>query len=113
LEETNKDNPAEPRKRIKRKKPMSKSSLIFLVFWVSIIGLSFILVVNQAGTYNELRADLERLNEEIDTLSTINEELYRQIIFFDSDDYIEQRAREWLGMVRPNEIVFRNIAALE
>jgi len=113
MEETNEEKLAEPKKRKKRKKPISKTSLIFLIFWVAIISLSFILVVNQASTYNDLRTDLERLHEEIDTLTTINEELDRQILFFDSDDYIEQRAREWLGMVRPNEIVFRNIAASE
>ena len=96
--------------RKKRRKPMAKSTLIFLVFWLTIIGLSFILVINQAGTYNELRADLERIEDDIAAITQENYNLSLQIQFFDSDAYIEQRAREWLGMVRPHEIVFRNIA---
>ena len=94
----------------KAKKPKSKVLLIFLVFWVIIIGLSFMMVMDQAGAYNALRAEAEHLNAEIAKINAINEDLEFQIEFFDSDAYIEQQARDRLRMVRPDEIVFRNTA---
>jgi len=95
----------------KPKKPKSKLSLIFLVFWIIIIGLSFMLVINQIGDYNELRAIVEDITDEKAQLSAHNDELQLQIDFFDSYVYIERQARDRLRMVRPDEIVFRNIAA--
>jgi len=107
-EPTKKPNQKPNRKR--GKKPMSKPTLVYIVFWLMIIGLSFVFVVNQAGRYNELRQELVIISDNIENITAINYELQLQIDFFDSDAYIEQRAREWLGMVRPNEMLFRNIA---
>jgi len=101
---------AAERTRTKRKKPISKTAYLYIIFLLSIIGLSFVLVVNQARRYNELRQQVINITYNIDAQTAINEELERQLDFFDSDTYIEKRAREWLGMVRPNEILFRNIA---
>jgi cell division protein FtsB len=33
----------------------------------------------------------------------------REIAFIGSDAYIEQQARERLGLVKPTEIIFRNL----
>jgi len=84
---------------------------IYLMFWVIIIGLSVILIVGQARQYNEYREAYERVIADIARVRAENEDLQRQLEFYDSDAHIEQLARERLGMVRPNEIVFRNIAA--
>ena len=101
---------AEPIIRKRKKKTMSKSTYIYIVFWLVIIGLSFVMVLNQAARYNELRQESINISDNIEAISAANYALQLQIDFFDSDLYIEQRAREWLGMVRPNEILFRNIA---
>jgi len=98
-------------KKPKTKKPKSKVTLIFLVFWVAIVGLSFMLIINQIAEYNILRAEAEYLNARIEQLTEIHENLEFQRDFFDRDAYIEQQARERLRMVRPDEIIFRNIAA--
>ena len=105
-----KDNRKKEIKRTKHKKPKSKFSIIFIIFWLSIIGLSFVLVVGLIDDYNELRAEAVRLDTDITQLTATNEELQLQIDFFDSYAYIEQQARERLRMVRPDQIVFRNIA---
>jgi len=68
------------------------------------------LIITQAGQYNELRETLHRIEGEVAAERAIHDDLNRQILFFDSDAYIETLARERLGMIRPNEIVFRNIA---
>ena len=98
-------------KKAKSKKPKSKIFLIYVVFWVIIIGLSLMLIMDQAGEYNELRAEADHLQGEIDRINASNNVLEFQIEFFDSDAYIEQQARDRLRMVRPDEIVFRNVAA--
>lgn len=98
-------------KKAKPKKPKSKIFLIYVMFWVIIIGLSLMLIMDQAGEYNELRAEADHLQGEIDRINASNNVLEFQIEFFDSDAYIEQQARDRLRMVRPDEIVFRNVAA--
>ena len=97
-------------KKERRKKPLAKWMLIFALFWLVIIGVSFAVVSNQARQYNQLRAEALRVQANVDNQKAINEALYDQVAFFDSDAYIEARARERLGMVRPTEIVIRNIA---
>lgn len=103
----------EKKEQKKHKKPRSKILILFVIFWVAIIGVSFAVVSHQAGQYNTLRAEAERIQAHIDELTAQNQGLYDQITFFDSDLYIEARARERLGMVRPTEIVFRNISAVD
>ena len=98
--------PAKPRRR----KPRGKSYLIFLVFWLVLAGVSFALVVERAGRYNELRAELEFAEIQIDRETERYYDLTSQRDFFDTYAYIEQQARDRLGMMRPNELMFRNIA---
>jgi len=95
----------------KKKKQKTKYTGIFFVFWLIIAGMSFSLVVGQAGRYNELREEYERVSSDIARARAMYYSLQLEIEFHDSDAYVERLARERLGMVRPNEIVFRNIAA--
>lgn len=107
------DKKPQPRKRKKHKKYRSKMVIIMLALWVVVITGTFAVVVNRSGVYNELSAELARLNAEIAAAQAINSDLQFQIEFFDSDVYVERTARERLGMVRQNEIVFRNTAIAE
>ena len=68
------------------------------------------LMITHIDRYNVLRAELERIEVDIAAEEAIYQDLNYQILFFDSDARIEQLARERLGMIRNNEIVFRNIA---
>jgi len=101
---------ARPKLKRKLKKPRAKLSLLFLVFWLAIIGLSFALVVDRAGRYNELRAERDVIETAIELEAERYYDLIRQRDFFDTYAYIERLARERLGMMRPNELMFRNIA---
>lgn len=97
------------RKRIKKpERPLVLT--LYIVFWSAIVIMFFILFVSQMESYNELNAELTRLSNSIAAERAEYERLQMQLTFFDSDTYIEQLARERLGMVRPGEIVFRNIA---
>ena len=97
-------------KNKKMKKPRPRLVLIFVIFWMVLIGLCFALVVGQAGRYNELRSELDSVQADIERATARYYDLRHQLQFFDSDAYIERLARERLGMVRPNELVFRNVA---
>jgi len=99
------------RKPIEKPKIKNKISLtLYVIFWALILIMFSGLIVTQAGQYNELRATLDRINEDVAREQAIYNDLNHQLQFFDSDAYIEALARERLGMIRPNEIVFRNVA---
>ena len=69
-----------------------------------------VLIITQAIRYNELSAELERINADIAAERAMEADLEMRLLFLDSDAIIERIARERLGMVRQNEIVFVNIA---
>lgn len=97
------------RKRIK-KKDSPLITTLYIVFWAVVLILFGGLFISQMESYNELQKELTRVNSDVSRAKVENERLETQLSFFDSDAYIERLARERLGMVRPNEIVFRNIA---
>lgn len=103
----------EESRRKQKAKPKVKNKIsltLYVVFWALILIMFSGLIVTQAGQYNDLRATLDRINEDVAAERAIYNDLTNQLQFFDSDAYIEALARERLGMIRPNEIVFRNVA---
>ena len=97
----------------KPKRPLVRNKISFfmyLSFWTTIVVMFLGLLISQASRYNEVRANYERIQASIARERAINEDLYLQMTFFDSDAHIEQLARERLGMIHPNQIVFRNQA---
>ena len=83
---------------------------LYFAFWAAIIFMFAWHFFSQMGEYNELRSEFLRTNTKISAAQAERERLEFELTFFDSDAYLEQLARERLGMARPNEIVFRNIA---
>ncbi|MCL2578316.1 MAG: septum formation initiator family protein [Defluviitaleaceae bacterium] len=97
---------------MEREKPKKSNPIVitlYLIFWAVIIIMFFGLLAGQSEEYNALRADLTRLNASVAEAEAAAEQLEIQLTFFDSDAYMEYLARR-RGMVRPNEIIFRNIA---
>lgn len=82
----------------------------YVAFWAAILILLGALFVTQMESYNELNARLTQANAAVERERERYESLRYQEALFDRDDYIERLARDMLGMIRPNEIVFRNIA---
>ena len=94
-----------------KKIKLTTTGMLCLIFSVLIIGGTFAFIVRSAGEYSELLAEYERLQSLISAEERTQQHLEHQIAIFDRNAYIEQVARDRLGMARPNEIVFRNIAA--
>ena len=96
---------AAKKRKFKQKRPVA--NLVTVLVCLLIIGVFSALIVRQAANYNDLRAEYIRLDTELDSAIATYNALRYQMAHFDSDAYIEQLARERLGWVRPNEIVFR------
>ena len=99
-----------PNERPKRKRSRPVYNFFCTVFWATIVVMFTVLIITQATRYNQLSAELERLNAEIAAERAMEADLEMRLLFLDSDAIIERLARERLGMVRQNEIVFVNIA---
>jgi cell division protein FtsB len=95
-------------KRKRRKRPIT--FVMYVTFWTLILVGFAGFFVSQAREYNLLRAERTQLQYYIDREVARIESLELQKTFFDSDLYVERLARDTLGMVRPDEIVFTNVA---
>ena len=98
------------REKPKRKRKRPIYNFFFGSFWTLIVIMFTGLIITQASRYNELSAELDRVNAQIAAEHATMEDLEMRLLFFDSDAHIERLARERLGMVRQNELVFLNIA---
>jgi cell division protein FtsB len=105
------DDDKKPKKQKRFKLKLPRVRIPFILFWVFIIVMISGFVVTQVERNNELQSDLLRLQTINDNYLAERHSLELRLTFFDSEAYIEDLARNRLGMVRPNEIVFRNIAA--
>ena len=99
-----------PKQRTRIKKRVRPVILgLYVAFWITVMIMFSILFINQMSTYNDLQAQLTRVNDDIEREQADAQLRELQLSMFDSDAYVEQLARS-RGMVHPNEIVFRNIA---
>ena len=95
-------------KRKRTKKSRKASSLFVRVFLLVFVCTVAVGVGKQAIRYQELQEELAVVTAEIEEEQEkqLNFETRRE--FYHSDTYIEQVAREQLGMVKPNEIIYIN-----
>ncbi len=94
----------------KKVKVNSKKPSTFKFVGVILIVFSVFVAVNiaiQLNTYVELKSQKEDLEEQIDKEKQKKEEYSNQMEYYSSDEYIEKIAREQLGLVMPDEIVFK------
>lgn len=83
---------------------------LYIPFWLLIVGMFVGLLAIQFGRYGDYRQELDRLTAELRQEQQIGENLRYRQAFYESDAYIELLAREMLGFVRQDEIIFQNIA---
>ena len=92
-----------------KKKSSRLGRWLYAMLCLLILGAFALLISSQANRYNALRAQNDRWQEELSRAVAVYEDLHYQMAYFDTDAYIERLARERLGWVLPNEIVFRKI----
>jgi cell division protein FtsB len=67
-------------------------------------------LVIQMSTYNGYRRELAAVESDLENERQAHQDLLDRIVYNESDAYIEQQAREQLGLVRPDEILIINEA---
>ena len=100
-----KQNPAQPREGPALKKrmifrPGKKLPAIIAVFLLIYLLISFFIHFQKLYA---LQNDIKQIEGQLQELSLKNEELKKQLKQVQSDAYIEQVAREKLGLVKPGE----------
>jgi len=100
----------QPRPPVKKTPPRRRGWrwLFFLALWLLLGGAFGGFSIYQAYQYRVLRAQLAAIEADIAREHATHDALLRELDFIGSDAYIEQAARQRLGMVGPNEIIFRN-----
>ena len=94
------------RKRVRKTR---KASVVFLRIFV----LLFVMTVSvgigkQMLRYQEVQKELAVVTAEIEAEQEKQLDFDSRKQYYTSDAYIEQIAREQLGMVKPNEIIYIN-----
>lgn len=96
------------KKESKRNKRKRRNG-VFMITAV-VLTLCFILTYNSFGmkaSLKEKEAQIEELQAQVDEQQQRQEELVKESEYIKSDDYIEEVARDKLGLVHDNEIVFK------
>ena len=98
-------NPNEPNEKPKTKKKF-KINFRFLII-VGVIAYAAFALINQQITLSGQTAEKTKLEESAQELSDEKEFLQRELDYIGTKDYIEQAAREKLGWIKKDEIIFR------
>ncbi len=83
---------------------------LYAVIWVFTAVMFTVFIVMQMSDYNESRRELARLQADLEAEDRTREELLDEMVYNESDAYIEEQAREQLGLIRPDEILIINDA---
>ena len=96
----------EKKKRVKKSR---KASTLFVrVFLLVFVGAVSLGIGKQAVRYQEVKDELAVVTAEIEAEKEKQLTFETRKEYYTSDTYIEQVAREQLGMVKSNEIIYIN-----
>lgn len=96
----------EKRKRIRKSR--KASSLFVRLFLLVFVCAVFVGIGKQAVRYQEVQEEMAVVTAEIEAEQEKQLNFETRKEYYTSDSYIEQVAREQLGMVKPNEIIYIN-----
>ena len=97
----------------KREKGCAFAAKTTKYFWIRTVLLIFVVTVAagvlwQYQSYRTLQAEYADLEQQVADEKQKQLDLQAQKEYYNSDSYIEQIAREKLGLVKSNEIVYIN-----
>jgi len=96
-------------KRNKKRKKKSFKSILFYVFFgiACLLIASFLFVTNWNihEKRNELTEKIKTLKGEVEVLEKRNKDLKESAVYVETEDYLEEVAREQLDMKKPGEEV--------
>lgn len=94
--------------RTKTKKEKSFTSIMVFCFMLIFITAVCANLVAQSRNLCALKEEKAVLAQKIDEANNENIQLENQQEYYTSDVYIEKIAREQLGLIMPDEMVFKN-----
>ncbi|MDQ3983216.1 MAG: septum formation initiator family protein [Actinomycetota bacterium] len=77
-----------------------------LVVFLLVLGLLAAMAIEPTVELMQQNERIERMTAELREIETTNERLERRIERLDDPDFLEQKAREQIGLVRPGETAF-------
>ena len=86
----------------RRRLRLSARGVLLLI----VMGLILLATVAPLRNLNQQRAQLARLKQQTAQLEQQNEALQARVTQLDDPTYLEQLARQCLGMVKPGEVAF-------
>ena len=81
--------------------------IVITLFWVTVVSFTLWRVAVQQIKINEYSKEYSRLDNSVDELKERVNELETQADLYSSDEHIEEVARTRLGLIRSDEIVFK------
>lgn len=94
--------------RGKSKKEKSFTSLMVFCFMLIFITAVCLNLFSQSCNLRALKEEEAMLAQKMDAAKSENIQLKNQREYYTSDVYIEKIAREQLGLIMPDEMVFKN-----
>ena len=94
--------------RKKNKKTKKISGLFLRVFVLVFVGAVAVGIGRQAARYQEVKDETASVAAQVKEEKEKQQEFEARREYYTSDAYIEQNAREQLGMVKSNEILYIN-----
>ena len=95
-------------KNRKTKKNRTLSGIMVQVFLLVFVGAVSVGIGKQAIRYQEVKEELAVVTAEIEAEKERQLDFDSRKEYYQSDSYIEKIAREQLGMVKSNEIIYIN-----
>ena len=90
----------------KRKKRFIKQLLFYIPFWALLTAGFGSVILTQLDRRDKYQTEQRRLTQELGAKIKTAEDLGDQIMYYNSDYYIEKIAREQLGLAYPDELIF-------
>jgi cell division protein FtsB len=77
-----------------------------LVVFLLVLGLLAAMAIEPTIELMEQNERIARMKSELKAIESTNERLERRIARLDDPDFLEQKAREQIGLVRPDETTY-------
>lgn len=90
-----------------KKRRLSMKPRLKIFIFLLLMGYFFHIAVEQEILFQKQYEEMTEIQQQIAEVMEQNRELERQIEYTNSAEYIEKLARERLGWVKDNEIVFK------
>ena len=94
------------KKDIITKASVNPKKAIFLIIISAFVIYFIFVMINQQVIINKKNKEIDALEEKITATTQQTEKLEQELENLNDPEYLEQVAREKLGLVRPNERVF-------